>query len=128
MKKLSVFFFILIVSCSDQNKIPGNILSKDKMQAVLWSMISAGEYLDGYVFTKDSVDKTAESTKIYSRVFQVHKITKESFDISYQYYRDHPDLMKVMLDSLSKRQSDPAKYQPWGDSVRMRLIDKETVE
>ena len=57
------------------------------MQAVLWSMISAGEFLNGYVLNKDSVDKVAESSKVYGQVFQIHHVTKEEFDKSYFYYQ-----------------------------------------
>ena len=73
------------------------------MQEVLWDLINAGEFLNGYILVKDSVDKTAESVKVYGQVFQLHHITKEEFDKSYLYYREHPALMKGMLDSLSKK-------------------------
>jgi Domain of unknown function (DUF4296) len=107
MRKLSFLFIslFLITSCKDKNKIPKDIFPQEKMQAVLWSMINAGEFLNGYVLYKDSVDKMAESLKTYGQVFQIHHITKEEFDKSYSYYREHPDLLKVILDSLSKRQT-----------------------
>jgi Domain of unknown function (DUF4296) len=105
MRKL-LFIFIslfLITSCKDKNKIPKDVFPQEKMQAVLWSMINAGEFLNGYVLYKDSVDKLGESLKAYGQVFQIHHITKEEFDKSYSYYREHPDLLKEILDSLNKR-------------------------
>jgi hypothetical protein len=110
MRKL-LFLSLLIVSsfsCSHKEKIPAGILPPEKMQDVLWSMISAGEFLNYYVLIKDSIDKVVESTKVYGQVFQVHHITKAQFDKSYAYYREHPALMATMLDSLSKRQTPPA--------------------
>jgi len=56
-----------------------------------------------YILNKDSIDRVAESSKIYGQVFQVHHITKEEFDKSYSYYREHPELMRILLDSLSKK-------------------------
>jgi hypothetical protein len=116
MRKIYLLFFIslTIAACSDDKKIPKNILPKQKMQDVLWDMISAGEYLNGYVITlQDSVDKSLESAKKYGQVLQFHHITQEQFEKSYQYYRDHPVLMKVILDSLSKRQIPPEElYKP----------------
>lgn len=127
MKKLSFLLFTLffLFSCTDKDKIPKDILPKEKMQAVLWSMISAGEFLNSYIVNKDSVDKVAESSKIYGQVFQVHHITKEEFDKSYLYYREHPDLMKVVLDSLSKKQTYTVeKFKNKEDSFRKATMPK----
>jgi Domain of unknown function (DUF4296) len=124
MRKLPFLFIGLFFlgSCVDKNKIPKDILPKEKMQTVLWSMISAGEFLNAYILNKDSVDKLAESSRIYGQVFQVHHITKEEFDKSYLYYREHPDLMKVVLDSLSKKQTYTVeKLQQKTDSVQKKI-------
>jgi len=112
MKRLlfPLFPLIIISSCKNKNELPKDILPREKMQEVLWSMILAGEYLNGYVLIKDSVDRVAESSKWYNKVFQVHQITQEQFDKSYTYYREHPALMKVILDSLVKKQ--PATLSP----------------
>ena len=108
MKLLSLFFALLFISsCAHKDKIPPGILPQSKMQAVLWDMICAGEFINGYILSKDSIDKFAEKSKIYSQVLQVHHMTKEEFDKSYGYYRQHPALLKVILDSLSKKQVIP---------------------
>ena len=124
MKK-SVFVFlpfIFLVSCKDKNQIPKGVLPEEKMQEVMWSMIYAGEFLNAYVLNKDSVDKVAESSRIYGQVFQVHHITREEFDKSYSYYREHPELMKVILDSLSKKQTYTVeKFQKRTDSTLKKL-------
>jgi Domain of unknown function (DUF4296) len=115
------FVLFLLTSCSNKEKIPKDILPKEKMQAVLWSMINAGEFLNGYVL-KDSVDKETESSKVYGQVFQIHRISKEEFDKSYSYYRQHPELMKVILDSLSKRQTFANEQgQKKQDSMQKKL-------
>jgi hypothetical protein len=131
---LSLFFgLFLLISCSDKNKIPKDILPQEKMQAVLWSMINAGEFLNGYVL-KDSVDKAAESSKVYGQVFQIHRISKAEFDKSYLYYRQRPELMKTILDSLSKRQTpaiEPVQKKQdtlRNDSMRKKLFKKEAVQ
>ena len=116
---LAMFYF---ASCKD-NRLPKDILPREKMQEVLWSMISAGEFLNTYILNKDSVDKVAESSKIYGQVFQIHHITREEFDKSYLYYREHPELMKAILDSLSKKQTyTTEKFQKKGDSMRSRKL------
>jgi hypothetical protein len=119
-KWLSLFFvFFFAISCADKKKMPKDILPQQKMQAVLWDMISAGEFLSAFVLNKDSIiNKDSASLKIYGQVFQIHRITKEQFDKSYSYYRDHPELIKVIVDSLSKKQGS---NQPWyGDTTRRK--------
>jgi len=124
MRKVSLVLFALclFVSCSDKHKLPGDILPQEKMQAVLWSMINAGEFLNAYVL-KDSVDTLVQRSKVYGQVFQIHHITKSQFDKSYAYYRQHPALMKVVLDSLSKRQNyDIEQRRVRKDSIHSKII------
>ena len=124
MRKPALLFFALfyLTSCKD-NRLPKDVLPQEKMQEVLWSMISAGEFLNAYILNKDSVDKLAESSKIYGQVFQIHHITKEEFDKSYLYYREHPALMKVILDSLSTKQTYTVdKFQKKENLIRNRKL------
>lgn len=121
MRKFYLLFAItlVIIACSDNKKVPKGILPPLKMQEVLWDMVSAGEFLNGYILIKDSVDKTAASAKEYGQVLQFHHITKEEFEKSYLYYRQHPVLMKVILDTLSKRQVPPEElYKPKTDTTK----------
>lgn len=127
-----IFSLAFIFSCSGKNEIPAGIMPPKKMQAVLWDMISAGEFLNAYVNYKDSIDKEAESLKRYGQVFQFHKISKAEFDKSWLYYRQHPEKMRPILDSLSKRQSPLLEADSTGrspdtmlnpvDSLRKRLL------
>jgi hypothetical protein len=98
-------FLIGIISCTREKSVPKDILPPAKMQAVLWDMISAGEFINAFVMYKDSIDKTEESLKRYGQVFQFHKVTKAQFDRSWLYYRRHPEKMKPILDSLSRKQA-----------------------
>ncbi len=124
MRQLVIFLFslFLLSSCKHKEQVPKDILPKDKMQEVLWSMISAGEFLNGYVLTKDSVDKVAASAKVYGQVFQIHHISKEEFEKSYSYYKQRPELMKIILDSLVKKETHaPGTSQRREDSMRGRI-------
>lgn len=96
---LSLFLF----SCSDEYTVPQGILPPPKMRAVMWDMIRAGEYQGNYVFLKDSsADKLSRSLALFDTVYRIHDITKDDFEKSYQYYREHPVLMKDIMDTLSK--------------------------
>ena len=92
------------LSCWDKSELPEGILPRQKMQEVIWDIIRAEEFLNGFIIYRDtSIDKIAESKKWYDKIYQLHKITKKDFDKSYAYYKDHPVLMKQILDSLSKK-------------------------
>jgi len=107
MKKGLFFLFCVawIQSCKHQDRLPKGVLPQDKMQEVMWDMMNAGQYISAYVLTKDSLDKIGESTRVYGQVLQLHAVSREEFEKSYAYYREHPELMKVILDSLSKKQT-----------------------
>jgi Domain of unknown function (DUF4296) len=111
MRKLAFLFYIAVFvpACSHKNKIPAGILPKEKMEAVLWDLVRAGEFLEGYVFTRDTaIDKAATGVEWYENIYRLHKTNKATFEKSYAYYRDHPALMKEVLDSLNKKQITPS--------------------
>ncbi|MBL7738529.1 MAG: DUF4296 domain-containing protein [Chitinophagaceae bacterium] len=121
MRKLVPLFLLtgVMIACTDRKEVPKDILKKEKMQEVMWDMVSAGEFLNGYILNKDSVDRFSESAKVYAQVLQFHQVTREQFEKSYLYYRQHPDLMKVIMDSLATRQVQPDEiYKPKEDSVK----------
>src|SRR5882724_251067 len=118
------FIFLFALSCADSNRPPHGVLSKEKMGDVLWDMISAGEFIESYVINKDSLDKVAKSSKIYGQVFQVNHVSREEFDKSYTWYKLHPQVMKTILDSLSKRQNPPTIQESVGkpDSLKKKVM------
>lgn len=105
MKKyfLITFLFIFFNSCSDKNKIPQGILPKKKMEAIIWDMVRTGEFLTNYVFKDTSIDKTAKSLEWFDKVYSFHHVTRYEFEKSYNYYKEHPVLMKEIVDSLEKK-------------------------
>jgi len=100
---ISCFMLILCIACTG-NGVPGGVLPKDKMEAVIWDMIQADQYCHEYVI-KDSLKKNIgeERLKLYERVFRMHQTTREEFDKSYAYYSTHPKLMQDVFDSLSTK-------------------------
>jgi hypothetical protein len=95
---------LIIAGCKDSGKVPGNILPQPKMQAVMWDMMRADQFLSDYVLNKDSSkNKEQESIKLYSRIFAFHKISKEEFEKSFTYYRSNPLQLQMLMDSLSKQ-------------------------
>ncbi len=101
MRNCIVFFCLLIfISCGNKNKIPDGILKPDVMQAVLWDVIKADAFT-AEIIRKDSSKKTADvNLKLQQEVFAIHKITRQSFYKSYDYYKENPGKLKVIMDSM----------------------------
>src|SRR5688572_24002928 len=105
-----VFFILLIIfiSCGKKDKVPSGIIPKDKMQAVLWDMMRADQFLGDYVFNIDTTrDRKLESISLYREILALHKISQDEFRESFNYYRERPAIMRVIMDSISKTKKLP---------------------
>jgi hypothetical protein len=91
---------LLLPACSNNGT---GRLPPEKMEAVLWDLMRADKFLSDYVLNKDSTKKIdTESVNLYKQVFAIHNITGEQFQKSFAYYKAHPDLLKGIMDSLSR--------------------------
>jgi hypothetical protein len=90
--------------CSDKNSVPGDILSQDKMEQVMWDMAQADQYAALYL-VKDSaqIDRKAETMRLYAEVLRLHQVTPEEFRKSYRYYLSRPELNQLLFDSVVAR-------------------------
>lgn len=95
-----VVFCLLAVGCSDKNSVPSGILPVEKMYPILWDMIEADQYAG--LLSKDTahVNSKTEHLRLYEQVLQLHNISREKFQKSYDYYKEHPELNQVLYDSL----------------------------
>ena len=97
-----LLFFCFLIGCASKDNIPSGIIPKLEMQKVMWDMIQADQFSKQFLI-KDSAKKNVnlETMKLYDEVFQLHHITKDEFQKSYQFYLGRPDIFKVIMDSLS---------------------------
>jgi hypothetical protein len=124
---LPVLFAVLLIACGKRNQLPNGIIARDKMETLLWDMIRADDFVKEYIVNKDStLNDTTESIKMYERVFQLNKTTKEEFTRSFKYYQSHTSLLKQVLDSLNvrgqKESEDISRPKPHIDSGAIRKI------
>ncbi len=99
---LFLLLFCFLIGCANKDSIPSGIISKPEMQKVMWDMIQADQFSKRFLI-KDSAKKNVslETMKLYDEVFQLHHITRDEFQKSYQFYLGRPDIFKVIMDSLS---------------------------
>jgi hypothetical protein len=107
---MKIYFFLLVVlfvlSCKDENKIPKDVIAKNRMQELLWDMSRADAFLTNFAGKNDTTfNRAKETVALYKQVFQVHQTTREEFKKSLEWYQQHPAVMKIILDTLQTRQS-----------------------
>lgn len=116
MTRLVIAFalFFAVASCKNENKVPRNVLSQEKMEALLQDMMKTDQFLSDYVLNRDTSKKReTESIKLYNQVFTIHKVEAENFFKSLDFYQQHPSLLKDIFDSISKKaERSPAKIIP----------------
>ena len=100
----------IFTGCRNTDRIPSDVIPKEKMQAVLRDMMRADQFLSDYVFSRDStIKKDSTSIEYYSRIFAIHQISKKEFQRSFTFYKNHPAFLKTIMDSLSKAMAHPEK-------------------
>lgn len=103
MKMILRYFVIAVFlfSCGGNKKdVPKGIIQPAKMQVVLFDILRADDFVFDFV-KKDSAKKPEEElAKLQRQIFAEHKITKEEFYKSFDFYKAHPDIMQVVLDSM----------------------------
>ena len=52
---LLIITILFFAGCKNKNAVPGNILPQSKMQAVIWDMMRADQFLTDYVLNKDTM-------------------------------------------------------------------------
>jgi len=102
---LMVVLAAVLLSCGDGR--PKGLLKADKMEKVLWDVIRANTYVTQYLSRDTSRSIAGEQIKYQQKVFAFHKISKEDFYTSYDYYLSHPGAMGVVLDSIISKANAP---------------------
>ncbi|MFT3981649.1 MAG: DUF4296 domain-containing protein [Ferruginibacter sp.] len=121
MRFLFLIITVLLVSCSHP-KTPRGIIEPEKMQAVLWDYMRADIYANENLRIDSTVKNIdLESARLQQQLFAAHKVTKDEFYNSLNYYLQHRDMLKEVLDTMLIRQDRIANAPPPGsDSMLTR--------
>jgi hypothetical protein len=95
------------------------------MQSILWD-IARADALSQEIIKKDSTKKPEDEKIMLTRkIFRIHDVSKEEFEKSYSFYVKHPDMLKVMLDSINVQQTRLSTVPP--DTTSGVKVDTSTV-
>lgn len=105
---LFVLLLVFVLACSSKNAVPSNIIPPNKMQGILWDMFKVGNFVTSYQLPADTtLQRNKEQIKWYNRVLHIHQVTEAQFKSSMQYYKDHPAILAIIMDSLSRKSLVP---------------------
>lgn len=124
MMRLTKCVFILLLiaaSCTRKDKVPGDVMPKEKMEKVLWELMQADRFANSFLLKDSTTDIKTKSLQQYEKVFEINGITRDEFMKSYQFYSSRPDISKVLFDSLSSR-ADRVRDEQYNGPAS--LIDK----
>src|SRR5215218_8460548 len=89
-------------SCAGES-VPKGVLTPEKMQTVLYDLVRAEEFVDFSSIHDSTYKAFSKRSALYDSISNIHSITKETFQRSWQYYQGRPDLLKKILESLSSK-------------------------
>lgn len=97
---LCFLFAMYLIACGgDEKKIPKDILPINQMKFIVWDLIQSGEYAKSFI-EKDTSKKNI-NTAYLAAALKLHKISKEDFFKSFNYYQAHPLLNQELFDSIT---------------------------
>ena len=96
------FFFC---SCTKTDGVPEGIIKPKEFQQIIWDMAKADSYSD-VLRQKDTVNTFAKITmSLTDKMLSLHNTNRTQVENSFKFYSEHPDVFKVILDSLYNQQS-----------------------
>ncbi len=97
---IALISIVVLTGCGNKDKAPAGVLNKEKMTVVMWDLLEANSYTQQYLRRDTLKNSSIENMKMQQQIFNLHKVTKEDFYRSYDYYSTQPDQMKTLLDSI----------------------------
>lgn len=98
-----LFFLLLLAACSSKPQVPEDILPPKKMEAITWDLIRADGLLT-HTITADTVTPAYDKRiQLYQEVFRIHGISQAQFKRCFVFYKNRPDLLKVVFTDMVKK-------------------------
>jgi hypothetical protein len=105
----------VLTACSS-NPVPKGIIAPEKMEKIVYDIMQTDEYINSFLYKDTTLDIKKERSIYYEKVFKLHNTNRKEFYTSFKYYRQHPDIQKILFDSLhesvKKKAPEPIKRKP----------------
>lgn len=87
------------IACSS-GPVPGSIIPPHKMKAIVFDLTKSDMYVNNYVLKDSCLKSKDQHIKMYEQVFLIYNVTQKDFYKSLTYYQQHPNINKILLDSI----------------------------
>lgn len=91
---------IILSACSGGKPTPEGVIAIQPMQRIVWDIIQADEAAMQNKFADSAVNLKTESFRLYDQVFSIHKISRQQFYKSYEYYQQRPQLYRALMNGV----------------------------
>ena len=101
----SVCFFLLfafqcLLSCNPYDRIPGDVIGKEKMGRLLFEIGMAEGHMETYYFSDSSRNRDSLLKTELEKVLFIHKVSQPEFTRSFAFYQSRPHILKEVVDSM----------------------------
>ena len=103
---IRILFLCIILffsSCSSQQDKSSAIIEKNEMTELFRDILLAEGYVESYLSKDTTLNKDTLLRREIDLVLRLHKVDAKTFSRSYRYYKGHPDVFKLLMDSASSR-------------------------
>lgn len=105
MKTIVTFcLYLMALSCSTGDK-GKPVINQDRMADLLSEIALAEGYAETYLLRDTALNRDSIIRTQVDLVFKIRKVDRGQFNASYKYYRQHPQIFKVLLDTANARAS-----------------------
>ena len=107
MKNIYFLFLLILFSCSEQQNINENIISKEQFTNLLEKIhLAESEFQLNRMKNTDTHQNKLEND--YQKIFSEHNVSKTDFENTLQYYSERPELLaniyeKILFNFKEKR-------------------------
>jgi hypothetical protein len=107
----AVLMIIFLFSCAEKKEMPAGVIAMKPMQQIVWDMLLADEVAFQRKISDSAINLKTASFHLYDTVFAIHKISRESFYKSYEYYQRNPHLYNSLMTGVRKIGDAARKHQ-----------------
>ena len=97
------FWMLLLLSCSDSEKVPRSFIGKEKMGDILFDISLSEGHMEAFHFKDSAKNRDSLLITDLEKVLSIHQVSKEQFLESYRFYLSHPAIYKAMADSMQAK-------------------------
>lgn len=108
MRPFLILCICFLIACGKKTKVPEGVLPVPQMTNVLWDLMLADELVSNNYPVDTANVRFDTSIQLYSQIAAAHNTTQQQFKQSLQFYKTRPDLMQVIIDTLTNRSVLPA--------------------